>query len=48
MTLLDRVTPDRYFLVMNRASPLDPMLEKEDVRWERFGGFLSQFTLVKK
>ena len=48
MTLLDRVTPDRYFLVMNRASPLDPMLEKEDVRWERFGGFLNQFTLVKK
>jgi hypothetical protein len=44
MTLLDRVTPDRYFLVMNRASALDPMLEREEGRWDIFGGFLNQFT----
>ena len=48
MTLLERVTPDRYFLVMNRASTQDPMHEREDSRWERFGGFLNQFTLINK
>ena len=48
MTLLDRVIPDRYFLVMNRASPLDPMLEREDGRWDRFGGFLNQLSLANK
>jgi uncharacterized protein involved in exopolysaccharide biosynthesis/Mrp family chromosome partitioning ATPase len=48
MTLLDRVIPDRYFLVMNRASPLDPMLEREDGGWERFGGFLNQLTLTNR
>jgi len=48
MTLLDRVTSDRYFLVMNKASPLDPKLEREGGGWERFDGFINQFTLVKK
>jgi len=27
--LLDRVIPDRYLLVFDKASPLDPMLEQE-------------------
>jgi uncharacterized protein involved in exopolysaccharide biosynthesis len=44
MTLLDRVIPERYFLVMNGASRLDPMLDRAGERWERPGKLLDQFT----
>jgi uncharacterized protein involved in exopolysaccharide biosynthesis/Mrp family chromosome partitioning ATPase len=44
MTLLDRVIPDRYYLAMNQASPLDPMLERENSRQERSSGILNRFS----
>jgi hypothetical protein len=44
MTLLDRVIPDRYYLAMNQASPLDPMLERENSRQERSSGILTRFS----
>ena len=37
-TVLDRVIPDQYFLVMNRAKPLDPMLDPGDAHQGRAGG----------
>jgi uncharacterized protein involved in exopolysaccharide biosynthesis len=48
MTLLDRVTPDRYFLVMNRASSLDPMLETEKGQRESPGGLLNLFPISNR
>lgn len=43
MTLLDRAAPGRYFLAMNRASALDPMLDDDD-RKSRLGSFFDRLA----
>ena len=45
MTLLDRVIPECYYLAMNHASPLDPMLERENPRPELFSGISNRFSI---
>ena len=44
VTLLDRVAPERYYLAMNEASPLDPMLERDNPRQERFSRISNRFS----
>jgi uncharacterized protein involved in exopolysaccharide biosynthesis len=45
VTLLDRVAPERYFLAMNKASPLDPMLEGSEEKKPRPNKFFNRLAL---
>jgi uncharacterized protein involved in exopolysaccharide biosynthesis len=46
VTLLDRIAPDSYFLAMNQARPLDPMLD--DDQKKPLGNFFNQLGFSVK